>query len=80
MKIDARSANIIYGLSVSLIIILVLSKKEIISQIAAQSHNIFIDFFVHRFYFGQIVDQFGHFCNYDLYCRLVPPDLRRQIC
>lgn len=44
MKIDTRSANIIYGVSVSLIIILALSKREIISQIAAQSHNIFIAF------------------------------------
>lgn len=42
MKIDATGANIIYGLSASLIIVLVFLKKETINRIAAQSHNIFI--------------------------------------
>lgn len=44
MKIDTTSGNIIYGISVSLMIILALSKKEIINRIAAQSHNILIAF------------------------------------
>lgn len=43
-KIDAKSVVIIYGVSASLIIVLLLSNKEIINQIAAQSHNIFIAF------------------------------------
>lgn len=44
MKIDTISANIIYGISASLIIIFALLKKEIINRIAAQSHNILIAF------------------------------------
>jgi hypothetical protein len=44
LKIDSRSVVIIYSVSVFLIIILLLSNKEIINQIAAQSHNIFIAF------------------------------------
>jgi len=44
IKIDAMSVVMVYGVSASLIIILLLSNKEIINQIAAQAHNIFIAF------------------------------------
>ncbi len=44
MKIDTISANIIYSVSAFLIIIFALLKKEIISRITAQSHNILIAF------------------------------------
>jgi len=44
IKIDARSAIMMYGVSASWIIILLLSNKEIINKIATQSHNIFIAF------------------------------------
>jgi len=43
-KIDPRSAIIVYGVSMSLMIILLLLNKEIINQIVAQSHNILIAF------------------------------------
>jgi len=44
MKIDATGANIIYGVSTSLIIVFAVFKKETINRIAAQSHSIFIAF------------------------------------